>query len=429
MKRFAAALCLLVLACCVAVLASQVIATDNFARANQNPLAGNWSTISGQSPLQLISSTVEGTAVGSNSFASWNGGVFPASQYSEITLSANAVSFLFVRGNPGTGSTGYAAAFINNVSFPFGTSGVVELTGGFSASPVATLSAGVPVRMSIQNDTFGVTINGGVPIVLNQDTGIVGGVPGIGITPQAALNDTVITSWTGGTEGDPRYILGTAFGFGADAPLSSVNGNYPISTIPGYLLVCITGANSGLVNPVVTSSQDGTWNMVTTTASAVFNANLFWVVAHGGVGLDNVVFSQTGVSHMVVTCSEYAFTNAAVDQQTATTATSDQPSATVTTTQPNELLIGSLGAVNDPPTLGFGGAAYRFAALNELRLFDMMGVSAGSNTLAAKMGNPGNGLPQAQLWQEILVSFTGQTPIGGSRVLGPTRRAGPTKQF
>jgi hypothetical protein len=434
--RYTVALALLCLLASVCVLGAVVLATDNFTRANQNPLAGNWATILGFSPLQLISDSVEGTAVGVASAAAWTGSSFPVSQYSEITLSTNAFSEACVRGSVALGTLGYCAVLVNNGSFPFGTSGVVDLVGNghsYSAqivSPVP-LSAGVPIRMSIQADVFGLTISG-TPILLNQDDSILGGQPTSAAAPQATLNDTVIASWAGGFEGTSQFNIGNAFGFGMDATLTTVSGSYPLPTPKGDLLVCLTGGVQAGSSPTITSTQDGTWNLLATqltAAGAVFDSQVFWVHAGGGSGVNTVTFSQTGAGHMVVSCGDYAFKNAAVDQQIGVSTTSNISTATLTTTAPNEIMIGYIANTTDSPQLGLNGAAYRFGWMNEIKLYDMAAGTAGPNTLAAAIGNVGTGELQTLKWQEILVSFTGEAVHGGTTASGPTKVTGPTTQY
>jgi hypothetical protein len=59
-------------------------ASDNFNRANENPLAGNWTTAPGASAMQLFSNQVTGST-GANCTSFWNADTFGNDQYSQVT--------------------------------------------------------------------------------------------------------------------------------------------------------------------------------------------------------------------------------------------------------------------------------------------------------------------------------------------------------
>src|SRR5271170_2267843 len=65
------------------------LASDNFTRANENPLSqgGNWSLgTGGFVPLQLLGNLVEGSALGFDCFETYTGVGFPYNNYAQITV-------------------------------------------------------------------------------------------------------------------------------------------------------------------------------------------------------------------------------------------------------------------------------------------------------------------------------------------------------
>lgn len=59
------------------------MATDDFNRANANPIGGNWSTVLGEQNVQLLSNTAHGVST-SWSVAYWNAESFNENHYSQL---------------------------------------------------------------------------------------------------------------------------------------------------------------------------------------------------------------------------------------------------------------------------------------------------------------------------------------------------------
>jgi hypothetical protein len=59
-------------------------ATDNFNRADANPIGGNWSTVQGLNALQLQNNSVNGSVNNTDNAAYWNADSFANDQYSQI---------------------------------------------------------------------------------------------------------------------------------------------------------------------------------------------------------------------------------------------------------------------------------------------------------------------------------------------------------
>jgi len=62
-------------------------ASDNFNRDDENPLAGNWTTVTGQNALRLVNNRVAGTVSGKSSAAYWNADAFNDDHWSQATIS------------------------------------------------------------------------------------------------------------------------------------------------------------------------------------------------------------------------------------------------------------------------------------------------------------------------------------------------------
>ncbi len=68
------------------------VATDNFNRANENPLAGNWSTLTGMAGFKIVSNVV-GPINDGQSFTRWNANSFNNDQYSSFKLGTLSTTF------------------------------------------------------------------------------------------------------------------------------------------------------------------------------------------------------------------------------------------------------------------------------------------------------------------------------------------------
>lgn len=82
------------------VLAGGATALDNFNRADENPLAGNWTSVSAN-PFRLIGNQAYGSGAGSGeTYAYWNANTFSDDQFSQIQIvTANEALGVTVRGS------------------------------------------------------------------------------------------------------------------------------------------------------------------------------------------------------------------------------------------------------------------------------------------------------------------------------------------
>ena len=61
-------------------------ATDNFNRADVNPIGGNWTTIGALSAVQIVSNAAKGTNASGRSAAYWNADAFANDQYAQTVV-------------------------------------------------------------------------------------------------------------------------------------------------------------------------------------------------------------------------------------------------------------------------------------------------------------------------------------------------------
>ena len=419
-------------------LANTQIATDNFTRANANPIGGNWTTAAGFQPLQVLSNTGRGTSNSLAGAAYWNANTFLPGVYSEFAMTtkvSGSSACLFARAISDL-SSGYEILF--NGTFGAGAIGQIKKANGngLPGNPAAfttTINSGDIVRLSCQGTSIAMLVNGALAGISNQavvrDYLFQGsGLSGVRLVPGSSVNDIQLTDWASGFEGDPRFVQQLPFGL--DAPPQSVVTVTPTVT-SGDLMLVLFGSGDQALPPVVTSPGD-TWNILPVQFSVVFNGWFFWAIAKSGGAKTITVTKNAGVAagHMAGTYGEYNVKNAVLSSTpVVATATSTSAAATVTGVNSGDLLIAFESVAANPPTIGLSGMAYRgggplgngsnpTGAFDEIGLFDGT-ASAGSNTATLAIGT-------SKQWEMILASFSGPSGFGGTTTAGPTKTAGPT---
>ena len=184
------------------------LASDNFNRANANPIGGNWtqlSTAAGFQPAQIVSNQVEGTIAGDNSDSWYNAVPWPNDQWAKITVEAcTASSYVGVSLRQNEGGTLTAYRYYWN-----GTAGG---TGTFSAQGV------VAGRLAVVINVTGAKVNDGDVLLasiigsqmsLYQNGNLIGtgqrhvesrasGAAGFAIAPITAVTNAALGVWSGG---------------------------------------------------------------------------------------------------------------------------------------------------------------------------------------------------------------------------------------
>ena len=173
--------------------------TDNFNRADENPLAGNWETV-GAGALQLSSNAVKASGSSILSASGWKSSVNPfnANQYSKVQFTGIHIydeGGVTVRGTAGSNGTYYAsiykigAAELSISKVINGT--LTELTNG-----ACTLSLNDTIKLQVSGTTLTAYQNT-TQICTIVDSSISSGQPGL-FYDYGDANTTVLDNWEGG---------------------------------------------------------------------------------------------------------------------------------------------------------------------------------------------------------------------------------------
>ena len=175
----------------------QSLATDAFNRANENPIAGNWSSVA--PALQLVNNAARAASpsLGANGVAFYNALTWPADQWSEVTISTLPTEITGGMGDNGpavriasNAPTYYLAAAFANGSLEL----YRAINNNFTRLLVAgTVATGDRVRLEVQGATLRVYRNG---VLLGSvvDTQIATGSAGMGQDGTSGAMD----DWAGG---------------------------------------------------------------------------------------------------------------------------------------------------------------------------------------------------------------------------------------
>lgn len=198
------------------------VASDDFNRANENPLVGIgrvWTTISGQVAMQVVSNQCTPTAVsGTDNGAYYSGANWPADQFSRANLTVNSTGgatqgvCLMVRVATGAATfyrfvTDHAAS--NNCTLS-------RFNGGVSTTLVQFTQAwtdGNLWEFQVRGPTLIVLLEGSVVQVFNDTAPLLSGSPGLGLSTtvtSAAIDNWVGGAFTGATEITNGTMVGAA---------------------------------------------------------------------------------------------------------------------------------------------------------------------------------------------------------------------------
>lgn len=166
--------------------------TDNFNRADENPLAGNWTTPAGQ--FQIFSNQLYTASGVTSHYAYWNANTFANNQYASlkvITVSANWQSIGPAVRIQNTGANGYYVSWHDtNVLTLF-----VTVAGTDTSLGTSTAVATDVIRIEASGTSISVKKNGSVVIGPVTDSNFSSGKAGVGGSGGAA---GVADDWAGG---------------------------------------------------------------------------------------------------------------------------------------------------------------------------------------------------------------------------------------
>lgn len=190
------------------------LASDNFTRANENPLSdgGNWSTVTGSTALQIVSNLCESTSTPSfGATMYWNGVTWAPTQYAQVTsatlVNANSSGDdqgAIVRAN---GNSFYVGGVANQSS---GTTGLgnpcYAFIGYFNGNTVTetelsqvvvTANVGDIWKFVVHDTTFLLYQNGTL-LIIGADGTIATGNAGAHCKVASAIASSQISAWAAG---------------------------------------------------------------------------------------------------------------------------------------------------------------------------------------------------------------------------------------
>ncbi len=187
-----------------------LVASDNFTRANENPLSdgGKWSAVSPYPALQIVSGLAEGTSTSAGGGMYWSGNTFGNDQACKVTVngasSANDFFSCLVRVSGSTTSSWYNCNFFG----PIGTAGAVQIQYYQGGTFNTALGSGGTVTLAandvLECDAVGTTINAiqnGTILATATDSRLTSGSVGLalGFYPGSAgaLTELTAKNWEG----------------------------------------------------------------------------------------------------------------------------------------------------------------------------------------------------------------------------------------
>jgi len=306
---------------------------DNFNRADETPLGGNWSTHAGVgNGCGLFSNQVIGNNAGlACSF--WNATTFPDNQYSQIVV-------------VGTGSVGPAVRIRTSVQYDAyvvympvsGTVTIYRIQNGTLTSlstPNFAFAAGDVIRLTVVGTLLTVYKNG---------------------VSQGSVTDTVLATGSAGVFGDSASVVADNWSGGSIFFVQGGSAVTPPNTHANSVTMTIpaTIANDDLVVMVENGDDPATTITVlsVTATGATFSrqagigntvgthyANAeCWVAHMVPAGITSVTVTWTGLTVGVVTIGEYIGVQA-LGQQTTAIGTAANPSLSLTTQDSDNVMV------------------------------------------------------------------------------------------
>lgn len=173
----------------------QMLASDNFDRANENPLGNStWTTATGRNAMQIVNNVAIGTVQSTYNASYWSGSSpasWPNDQYSQATYTDGpAYRRLYVRLS---GDNGYEITINYDVTY-------IYRNDNWVGTQLATNATGWAANDNCQARAFGTTISvlkNGTEILSVVDNTYASGRPGIGMYDGVAAHYGWI-NWIGG---------------------------------------------------------------------------------------------------------------------------------------------------------------------------------------------------------------------------------------
>jgi hypothetical protein len=201
--------------------------SDNFQRADSATLGSNWTPMTDGS-MAVSSAQAVGTGSWSTTGDIWTSASFTSDQYSQVTLSATALTGSQWIGTAVRAQNGGQDAYVGMYWWNNGSpelevflrhGGAWQALAGWSTG--GALAAGAQLRLTMVGDSLSLTVNG-IQRVATSDTTLTGGAPGI-----VASGTARAAAWASGNSGFQASYQSTSSGIASYTLLSSNDGHGP----------------------------------------------------------------------------------------------------------------------------------------------------------------------------------------------------------
>jgi Fn3 associated len=201
-------------------IAGSQLASDNFQRANENPLSdgGNF-TAAFAHAMQVVSDVALPTLINTSDASQYSGIVWPNDQYSEVTAGTGwkagaGANYIvpMVRIGGTTGSPNAYVAFVENTGTVFIQKYVAGVnTNLHTVSPNLLIADGDVFRLSVVGTTLNFYQNGFLVYSLT-DASLSSGNAGFGANAVATLSLAPISLWAGGSATNATPVISPVAG-------------------------------------------------------------------------------------------------------------------------------------------------------------------------------------------------------------------------
>jgi hypothetical protein len=275
-----------------------VLGSDDFNRANADPIGGNWSTFLALGSLnsQLNNHLIEPSVAG-NGLSFWNAASFPNDQWGEVTIhnvAHSGFSGPTLRTNTASTHTDYWFYWQGGPTI--GGGGNILVGKAVAASYTTLLSVGLTANigdkiLAVVSGTNLLVYYNGFPVGAVTDATIASGAVGIWNNGPTVVTDAQASAWRGGG-------FQTGFGISGNAGVAGASVTYAGTLLAGSVTADGSGdyAITGLIPDTytLTAAAPGytfnTLSEVVTTASitgANFTATVVTTSQGPGFGINN----------------------------------------------------------------------------------------------------------------------------------------------
>ena len=191
------------------------LASDDFNRADENPLAGNWVTATGNNALRIVSNACTSAIDGTNDMALYTASVFPGNQWAQAKL--NVTSIDGVRRGPGLclryaigANTGYRFstdhASSNNVDISRVLAGVRTTVVAFTQAWTNGSTFKFAVDGQATAARLRIWLDGSLIQEVTDSSSIASGYPGLFFGDNVSVSSWSADDWSAGDLVQSTYV-------------------------------------------------------------------------------------------------------------------------------------------------------------------------------------------------------------------------------